>query len=162
MHLNSRSSDSEHEKLEAWHLRGHEGVITTDVSWQKVGREKMGLSDGGEGWNLHNLHPAFLFRMKKFVWKDVPNPNKCSWAKGFDLRKVNKEKLQHLAFKNTDFHVLSATFWYCSCREEALKTFSLFPKWDVSVFLPIFTCETSSYSQQILSLKAFTHRCIFC
>lgn len=30
--------------------------------------------------------------MKKFVWKDVPNPNKCSWAKGLDLRKVKINK----------------------------------------------------------------------
>uniref|UniRef100_UPI0037E7B6C8 leptin receptor n=1 Tax=Semicossyphus pulcher TaxID=241346 RepID=UPI0037E7B6C8 len=28
-------------------------------------------------------------QMKKFVWKDVPNPNKCSWAKGLDLKKVD-------------------------------------------------------------------------
>ncbi|KAF7663963.1 hypothetical protein LDENG_00194070 [Lucifuga dentata] len=26
-------------------------------------------------------------QMKKFVWKDVPNPNKCSWAKGIDFKK---------------------------------------------------------------------------
>ncbi|XP_062251354.1 leptin receptor isoform X1 [Platichthys flesus] len=26
-------------------------------------------------------------QMKKFVWKDVPNPNKCSWAKGLDFKK---------------------------------------------------------------------------
>ncbi|XP_043985748.1 leptin receptor isoform X2 [Gambusia affinis] len=25
-------------------------------------------------------------QMKKFVWKDVPNPNKCSWAKGLDFK----------------------------------------------------------------------------
>ncbi|XP_041646977.1 leptin receptor isoform X2 [Cheilinus undulatus] len=28
-------------------------------------------------------------QMKKFVWKDVPNPSKCSWAKGLDLKKVD-------------------------------------------------------------------------
>ncbi|KAK9519589.1 hypothetical protein VZT92_022308 [Zoarces viviparus] len=28
-------------------------------------------------------------QMKKFVWKDVPNPNKCSWAKGLDLEKTD-------------------------------------------------------------------------
>ncbi|XP_028259278.1 leptin receptor isoform X2 [Parambassis ranga] len=28
-------------------------------------------------------------QMKKFVWKDVPNPNKCSWAKGLDFKKVD-------------------------------------------------------------------------
>ncbi|XP_060890548.1 leptin receptor [Labrus mixtus] len=28
-------------------------------------------------------------QMKKFVWKDVPNPNKCSWAKGLDLKKID-------------------------------------------------------------------------
>ncbi|XP_040926393.1 leptin receptor [Betta splendens] len=27
-------------------------------------------------------------QMKKFMWKDVPNPNKCSWAKGLDLKKA--------------------------------------------------------------------------
>ncbi|XP_054458403.1 leptin receptor isoform X2 [Anoplopoma fimbria] len=33
-------------------------------------------------------------QMKKFVWKDVPNPNKCSWAKGLDLKKA--ETFDHL------------------------------------------------------------------
>ncbi|XP_068600027.1 leptin receptor [Brachionichthys hirsutus] len=28
-------------------------------------------------------------QMKKFVWKDVPNPNQCSWAKGLDLKKAD-------------------------------------------------------------------------
>ncbi|XP_049443419.1 leptin receptor isoform X1 [Epinephelus fuscoguttatus] len=28
-------------------------------------------------------------QMKRFVWKDVPNPNKCSWAKGLDLKKAD-------------------------------------------------------------------------
>ncbi|KAM9357750.1 LOW QUALITY PROTEIN: leptin receptor [Symphorus nematophorus] len=28
-------------------------------------------------------------QMKKFVWKDVPNPNKCSWAKGLDFKKTD-------------------------------------------------------------------------
>lgn len=28
-------------------------------------------------------------QMKKFVWKDVPNPKKCSWAKGIDFKKVD-------------------------------------------------------------------------
>ncbi|XP_069009275.1 leptin receptor [Embiotoca jacksoni] len=28
-------------------------------------------------------------QMKKFVWKDVPNPNKCSWAKGLNFKKVD-------------------------------------------------------------------------
>uniref|UniRef100_A0A4W5PUX2 Leptin receptor n=1 Tax=Hucho hucho TaxID=62062 RepID=A0A4W5PUX2_9TELE len=26
--------------------------------------------------------------MKKFMWKDVPNPNNCSWAQGVDFRKA--------------------------------------------------------------------------
>ncbi|XP_076026277.1 leptin receptor [Genypterus blacodes] len=33
-------------------------------------------------------------QMKKIVWKDVPNPNKCSWAKGLDLKKL--DTLDHL------------------------------------------------------------------
>ncbi|XP_056132005.1 leptin receptor isoform X2 [Lampris incognitus] len=33
-------------------------------------------------------------QMKKFVWKDVPNPNNCSWAKGLDFKKV--DTLDHL------------------------------------------------------------------
>ncbi|XP_060933549.1 leptin receptor [Limanda limanda] len=33
-------------------------------------------------------------QMKKFVWKDVPNPNKCSWAKGLDFKKI--DTLEHL------------------------------------------------------------------
>lgn len=46
------------------------------------------------------MSPAFLSRMKKFVWKDVPNPNKCSWAKGLDFKKVKMNvKLQRHAFK---------------------------------------------------------------
>ncbi|XP_071398759.1 leptin receptor [Centroberyx affinis] len=28
-------------------------------------------------------------QMKKFVWKDVPNPNNCSWAKGLDFKKAD-------------------------------------------------------------------------
>nr|AKM16803.1 leptin receptor [Scomber japonicus] len=28
-------------------------------------------------------------QMKKFMWKDVPNPNKCSWAKGLDFKKAD-------------------------------------------------------------------------
>ncbi|XP_072293961.1 leptin receptor [Eucyclogobius newberryi] len=28
-------------------------------------------------------------QMKRIVWKEVPNPNKCSWAKGVDFRKVD-------------------------------------------------------------------------
>ncbi|CAN9500887.1 unnamed protein product [Ophioblennius macclurei] len=28
-------------------------------------------------------------QMKKFVWKDVPNPKKCSWARGMDFKKVD-------------------------------------------------------------------------
>uniref|UniRef100_A0A4W5RDW2 Fibronectin type-III domain-containing protein n=1 Tax=Hucho hucho TaxID=62062 RepID=A0A4W5RDW2_9TELE len=27
--------------------------------------------------------------MKKFMWKDVPNPNNCSWAQGIDFRKAD-------------------------------------------------------------------------
>ncbi|KAK7888992.1 hypothetical protein WMY93_024552 [Mugilogobius chulae] len=33
-------------------------------------------------------------QMKRIVWKDVPNPNKCSWAKGVDFRKV--ETFEHV------------------------------------------------------------------
>uniref|UniRef100_A0A8C1W4X7 Leptin receptor n=1 Tax=Cyprinus carpio TaxID=7962 RepID=A0A8C1W4X7_CYPCA len=28
-------------------------------------------------------------QMRKLMWKDVPNPNKCSWAKGMDFRQIN-------------------------------------------------------------------------
>ncbi|XP_034386267.1 leptin receptor isoform X1 [Cyclopterus lumpus] len=28
-------------------------------------------------------------QMKRFVWKDVPNPNKCSWARGLDFNKTD-------------------------------------------------------------------------
>uniref|UniRef100_A0A665VDI6 Fibronectin type-III domain-containing protein n=1 Tax=Echeneis naucrates TaxID=173247 RepID=A0A665VDI6_ECHNA len=28
-------------------------------------------------------------QMKRFVWRDVPNPNKCSWAKGLDFTKAD-------------------------------------------------------------------------
>ncbi|KAJ3598823.1 hypothetical protein NHX12_032787 [Muraenolepis orangiensis] len=28
-------------------------------------------------------------QMKRLVWKDVPNPYNCSWAKGLDLKKAN-------------------------------------------------------------------------
>ncbi|XP_041861661.1 leptin receptor isoform X2 [Melanotaenia boesemani] len=36
------------------------------------------------------LVTLFFFQkpMKKLVWKDVPNPNKCSWAKGLDFKKT--------------------------------------------------------------------------
>ncbi|KAM4629312.1 leptin receptor [Polymixia lowei] len=33
-------------------------------------------------------------QMKKFVWKDVPNPNNCSWAKGLDFKKA--DAIDHL------------------------------------------------------------------
>uniref|UniRef100_A0A3Q2Q696 Leptin receptor n=1 Tax=Fundulus heteroclitus TaxID=8078 RepID=A0A3Q2Q696_FUNHE len=29
-------------------------------------------------------------QMKKIVWKDVPNPNKCSWAKALDLKTMDR------------------------------------------------------------------------
>uniref|UniRef100_A0AAV2L077 Fibronectin type-III domain-containing protein n=1 Tax=Knipowitschia caucasica TaxID=637954 RepID=A0AAV2L077_KNICA len=32
-------------------------------------------------------------QMKKIVWRDVPNPNKCSWANGVDFRKM--DPLEH-------------------------------------------------------------------
>lgn len=32
--------------------------------------------------------------MKKFMWKDVPNPNNCSWAQGVDFKKV--DRIDHL------------------------------------------------------------------
>ncbi|XP_073707958.1 leptin receptor [Garra rufa] len=28
-------------------------------------------------------------QMKKLMWKDVPNPNNCSWAKGMDFRQID-------------------------------------------------------------------------
>ncbi|XP_067315892.1 leptin receptor isoform X2 [Pseudorasbora parva] len=28
-------------------------------------------------------------QVKKLVWKDVPNPNNCSWAKGMDFRQID-------------------------------------------------------------------------
>lgn len=36
------------------------------------------------------LSAAFFSRMKKLVWKDVPNPKQCSWARGLDLDKVQQ------------------------------------------------------------------------
>ncbi|XP_034035456.1 leptin receptor [Thalassophryne amazonica] len=36
---------------------------------------------------------VFQSQMKRLVWKDVPNPNKCSWAKGLDLKKVDTFEL---------------------------------------------------------------------
>ncbi|XP_028822240.1 leptin receptor isoform X2 [Denticeps clupeoides] len=38
-------------------------------------------------------------QMKKLVWKDVPNPNNCSWAQGIDLRRV--ENIESL-FRHPD------------------------------------------------------------
>ncbi|XP_037553856.1 leptin receptor [Nematolebias whitei] len=35
-------------------------------------------------------------QMKRFIWKDVPNPNKCSWAKGRNFKMVDTfEQLFH-------------------------------------------------------------------
>nr|XP_055068564.1 leptin receptor isoform X2 [Misgurnus anguillicaudatus] len=28
-------------------------------------------------------------QMKKLMWKDIPNPNNCSWAKGMDFRQID-------------------------------------------------------------------------
>ncbi|KAJ7986310.1 hypothetical protein DPEC_G00338600 [Dallia pectoralis] len=37
---------------------------------------------------------AFQNHLKTFLWKDVPNPNNCSWAQGMDFRKADTmEKL---------------------------------------------------------------------
>lgn len=48
------------------------------------------------------ISAVFLPRMKKFVWKDVPNPNKCSWAKGLDFKKVKITiKPQQHAFRHS-------------------------------------------------------------
>ncbi|XP_076133984.1 leptin receptor isoform X1 [Alosa pseudoharengus] len=38
-------------------------------------------------------------QMKKLMWKDVPDPNKCSWAQGVDLKKV--ENIESL-FRHPD------------------------------------------------------------
>lgn len=38
--------------------------------------------------NVINLMIDIIYRMKKLMWKDVPNPNNCSWAKGMDFRQV--------------------------------------------------------------------------
>ncbi|XP_056271204.1 leptin receptor [Pseudoliparis swirei] len=36
-------------------------------------------------------------QMKKFVWKEVPDPNKCSWARGLDFNKTDTfDHLLHL------------------------------------------------------------------
>ncbi|XP_058494846.1 leptin receptor [Solea solea] len=32
-------------------------------------------------------------QMKRFVWKDVPNPKKCSWAQGLDFKKADFDHL---------------------------------------------------------------------
>ncbi|KAF7711805.1 leptin receptor isoform X1 [Silurus meridionalis] len=34
-------------------------------------------------------------QLKKFVWKDVPNPNNCSWAKGIDFKKLDGNLFGH-------------------------------------------------------------------
>lgn len=48
------------------------------------------------------MSAVFLPRMKKIVWKDVPNPNKCSWAKGLDFKKVkNNIKPEQHASKHS-------------------------------------------------------------
>ncbi|KAM8890264.1 leptin receptor isoform 1-T1 [Synchiropus picturatus] len=44
-----------------------------------------------------SLISVFLFvslilsqnKMKRFVWKEVPNPNKCSWARGLDFKRAD-------------------------------------------------------------------------
>ncbi|XP_051929296.1 leptin receptor isoform X4 [Hippocampus zosterae] len=38
-------------------------------------------------------------QMKRFVWKDVPNPQKCSWAKGLNFKKADTF---HELFQSSD------------------------------------------------------------
>ncbi|XP_019730859.1 leptin receptor-like isoform X4 [Hippocampus comes] len=38
-------------------------------------------------------------QMKRFVWKDVPNPKKCSWAKGLNFKKADTF---HELFQSSD------------------------------------------------------------
>lgn len=76
------------QRLEVWHLTGHRGVITLYVSWWQVREGDGGRKKAFRERNETKISAAFLSRMKKSVWKDVPNPNKCSWAKGLDLKKV--------------------------------------------------------------------------
>ena len=38
---------------------------------------------------VESITPLCLVpRMKRLVWKDVPNPYNCTWAKGLDFKKV--------------------------------------------------------------------------
>ncbi|KAK2858151.1 hypothetical protein Q7C36_006070 [Tachysurus vachellii] len=34
-------------------------------------------------------------QLKKLMWKDVPNPNNCSWAKGIDFKKLDGNLFSH-------------------------------------------------------------------
>ncbi|KAK3556758.1 hypothetical protein QTP70_016696 [Hemibagrus guttatus] len=34
-------------------------------------------------------------QLKKLMWKDVPNPNNCSWAKGIDFKKMDANLFGH-------------------------------------------------------------------
>uniref|UniRef100_A0A3Q3LGC1 Leptin receptor n=2 Tax=Mastacembelus armatus TaxID=205130 RepID=A0A3Q3LGC1_9TELE len=64
-------------------------------------------------------------QMKKFVWKDVPNPNKCSWAKELDLKKV--DTFDHL-FQSPD----GVTAWPLLLPSENISKVVIVDKTDIS------------------------------
>uniref|UniRef100_A0A7N5ZZW8 Fibronectin type-III domain-containing protein n=1 Tax=Anabas testudineus TaxID=64144 RepID=A0A7N5ZZW8_ANATE len=64
-------------------------------------------------------------QMKRLVWKDVPNPNKCSWAKGLDFKKV--ETFDHL-FRTAE----SLQAWPLLLPSENISTVVIMEKADLS------------------------------
>ncbi|XP_061681635.1 leptin receptor [Syngnathoides biaculeatus] len=88
-------------------------------------------------------------QMKRFVWKDVPNPKKCSWAKGLNFKKA--DAFQEL-FQASD--VLPA--WPLLLPSENISKVVIMEKANLSVLgTALVRSPLMSPTPDIVSLPAF-------
>ncbi|XP_055020740.1 leptin receptor [Boleophthalmus pectinirostris] len=73
-------------------------------------------------------------QMKKIVWKDVPNPNNCSWAKGVDFRKLDMGSTNDYVEMDSFDHLLRAPdtlpAWPLLLPAESISTVVIVDKTD--------------------------------
>ncbi|KAJ0032647.1 hypothetical protein NQD34_002728 [Periophthalmus magnuspinnatus] len=93
-------------------------------------------------------------QMKKIVWKDVPNPNKCSWAQGVDFRKM--DTFDHLLRAP---EVLPA--WPLLLAGETISTVVIMDKTDPPVLVQppldppvLYICDFDSQDNEKLLTEA--------
>ncbi|XP_061539861.1 leptin receptor [Phycodurus eques] len=88
-------------------------------------------------------------QMKRFVWKDVPNPKKCSWAKGLNFKKAdNFQELFHAS------DVLPA--WPLLLPSENISKVVIMEKANLSVLsTALVRSPLMSPTPDIVSLPAF-------